>query len=294
MRLLIVGCGYLGQTVAARAQANGDQVIALTRSSLRAREFTARGWQPVVGEICEPATLAGLPAVDAALLAVGYDRQSDYSQEKVYVDGIRNVLQTLSGRCPHAVYISSSSVYGQHAGEWVDETSVCEPVQPGGQYCLQSERYLLQEWSGQGQTANVLRLSGIYGPGRLLSRIESLQQQQALTGSAESWLNLIHVEDAAAAVQASLSGTFPGKTWVVSDHEPVRRGDYYRFLAAAVGAPPPVFDESQPSRRGAGGLNKRCRSDLVQHDLELTWQYPTFREGVPHALGSLRDTTAQG
>jgi hypothetical protein len=121
-----------------------------------------------------------------------------------------------------------------------------------------------------------------------------LQQQQPLSGSPESWLNLIHVEDAAAAVQASLRGTSPGKTWLVSDDEPVRRGDYYRFLAAAVGAPPPVFDESQPSRRGAGGLNKRCRSDQVKLDLSLTWQYPTYRDGVPHALGLTRNTAAQG
>ncbi|MBI1347353.1 NAD-dependent epimerase/dehydratase family protein [bacterium] len=286
MSLLIVGCGYLGTRLARRWQQTGQAVFVTTRSEERAEEFAAEGWLPIVADICDPASLQGLPAVDAVVFAVGYDRTAGRSQQEVYVDGFSHVLQVMSERCKRFVYISSSSVYGQHAGEWVDEDSPCVPSQPGGQYCLQAEQLLQAVSAASGFQGTVLRLSGIYGPGRLLSRIDALQHGEPLMGSPEAWLNLIHVEDAVSVCVEVLTRAATSAVYLVSDHEPVPRGDYYRHLAKLVGAPEPVFDPSQPARRGAGGLNKRCSNRRLVEEFALKFRYPTYREGLVDAIGA--------
>jgi len=285
MQLLIVGCGYLGQRLATRCQQAGHTVQAMTRSAERAEVFRARGWQPIVADICEPATLSHLPEVDAVVFAVGYDRTSGRTQQEVYVQGLAHILERVAGRCHRFIYISSSSVYGQQAGEWVDEDSVCEPTQTGGQCCLSAEQQVEAKLSGSRTQGVVLRLSGIYGPGRLLSRIESLRNGEPLTGSPASWLNLIHVDDAVSMCQKVLQDPPRRAVYLVSDDAPVPRGVYYQRLAELVGAPQPVFDESQPARRGAGGLNKRCSNRRMRDEWQLTLEYPSYREGLAHALG---------
>lgn len=284
MRALVIGCGYLGQRVAALWQAQGQTVFAVTRSADRAREFAARGWTPVVADVCDAASLQALPTVDVALFAVGFDRTAGRSQAEVYVDGLQQVLDRLRGRCPRVIHISSSSVYGQHAGEWVDEDSPCEPTQPGGVNCLAAERRVLAAAEHGGPAGLVLRLSGIYGPDRLLSRIDGLRQQKPLAGTGDAWLNLIHVADAASAVVACAERGTAGRVWLVSDNEPVRRRDYYEHLAGLIGAPTPTFDASEPARHGAGGLNKRCRNTRMVQELGVTLRYPTYRAGLPASL----------
>ena len=300
MPKLIVGCGYLGRRVAAAWLSAGHEVTALTRSSSNAAELARLGIRPVIGDVCDPATLAALPAVETVLFAVGFDRRSGRSQHEVTVDGLRNVLNQATSRCERFVYISSSSVYGQSTGEWVDETSVCEPVQPGGQCCLAAEAVVREFFPAANQTAskkasaNVLRFSGIYGPGRLLSKIESLHAGEPLSGLGEAWLNLIHVDDAALAVLACEQRGQPGETYLITDDQPIRREGYYSQLARLVGAPPPEFTDDQPAKRGSGGLNKRCSNRKARAELGLALTYPTITAGLPHALGLSVTATTNG
>lgn len=284
-RKLIIGCGYLGLRVAALWEAAGDEIVALTRSAERAATWRARGWTALVGELGQPDQLPAFPTVDTLLFAVGFDRSGGFDQRAIYVEGLHAVLKTLQGRVGRVIYISSSSVYGQTEGEWVDETSLCEPTQPGGKLCLEAERLVRQSAPGR---ASVLRLSGIYGPERLLSKRESLLAGAPLAGSAEAWLNLIHVEDAARAVVTVEALESPADTYLVTDDEPVRRGDYYAELARRIGAPPPVFDATQSARHGAGGLNKRCRNARLR---ATGWspRFTDYRSGLIDALG---ETTA--
>lgn len=291
MQKLIVGCGYLGRRVAAAWLKAGHEVTALTRSMTNAAELARIGIRPVIGDVCDPTTLASLPTAATVLFAVGFDRTSGYSQREVYVEGLRNVLTQVASRCERFIYISSSSVYGHSAGEWVDETSDCEPVQPGGQCCLAAEALVREFFPSTNQTesqrpcANILRLSGIYGPDRLLSRIESLRAGEALSGQGEAWLNLIHVDDAVAAVLACEQRGQSGETYLISDDCPVRREKYYSQLARLVAAPPPTFGADQPAKRGSGGLNKRCSNKKASAELKLVLVYPTINEGLTHALG---------
>lgn len=279
MDLLVIGCGYLGRRV---ALAWSGRVHALTRSPERAAEFAAQGWQPVVGDVCEPATLEQLPAVDAVLYAVGFDRSAGRPQAEVAVDGVAHVLARMAGKCQRFVYVSSTSVYGQADGGWVDEESPCEPVQPGGQCCLAAEQ-LVRNACAPGQ-ARILRLAGIYGPQRVLAKVETLRAGEPLTGRGDAWLNLIHVDDAAAiAAEALARPDFDG-TLLVCDDRPVTREEYYSRLAALVRAPKPRFDADAPARRGSGGLNKRCSNVRLKGLLGHPLQFPTCEQGLVQAL----------
>jgi nucleoside-diphosphate-sugar epimerase len=285
MRKLIFGCGYLGRRVAVAWHAAGDEVHVVTRSVERAAEFQSRGWTPHVADICQPATLTRLPTVDTVVFCVGYDRQSGQSQRDVMVDGLVHVLDHFRNRCERFIYTSSTSVYGQDAGEWVDESSPCDPTQPGGVCCLEAERRTQQR-------GVVLRLAGIYGPGRLLSRIESLQRGEPLAGRPDVWLNLIHVDDAVAAILAVEQKWSAGETFVVCDDRPIPRSEYFAMLAQLVHAPPPLFDETQPARRGSEGLNKRCSNRKLRQQLGVTLRFPTMNEGLPAAIAA--QTTTPG
>lgn len=290
MRRFIVGCGYLGKRAAARWLAAGDHVSALTRSPEKATELSASGVVPYVGDVLAPESLRQLPEVDTVLWAVGWDRSSGKSQRDVYVTGLENVLRHLAGRCSRLIYISSTSVYGQSTGEWVDENSACQPTQPNGEVCLAGEELVRQFRNEQQSHASVLRLSGIYGPGRLLARIATLQSGEPLTGNPDAWLNLVHVDDAAEAVLCCAAVPDPRPLYLISDDEPLSRRTYYSALAELVGAPSPRFDDQGsptpqlPGRESRMGLNKRCRNTFARQALAWQLRFPTYRLGLPHAV----------
>ncbi len=277
---LIVGCGYLGIRVADRWVAAGDQVHVITRSTDRATRLAARGFQPLLGDVTDPATFPSLPRVDTALWAVGHDRQSGKLIREVYVDGLRNVSAALSSGTDRVVYISSTGVYGQQNGERVDETSHCEPRRAGGRACLDAEQHLLAStWSDR---TVILRLAGIYG----LRRLPSLQQLvlgQPLCSDPDGVINLIHVDDAVDAVVrvADLRLALP-RIYLIADGHPVGRRAFYRELARQVHAPPPVFDarstELVEAKRSGG--NKRISNRRMLNELSVELQYPSYREGL--------------
>lgn len=283
---LIFGCGYLGNRVAQAWRDQGQRVIAVTRSQTRADEFAANGLIPFIADICDPASLAALPEVDRVLFAVGYDRGSGRSQEEVFVQGLRHVLDQLRGRCRRFVSISSTSVYGQSDGGWVDESSVCQPTQPGGMCCLAGEHLVREAAATFSDGATILRFAGIYGPNRLLSRIADLQAGRPLPGDSLAWLNLIHVDDGAATVIAAADASHIPPVVLVADDLPVQRGDYYAQLAELVGAPRPQFDPTEQRSRGSGGLNKRCSNRVLREQLGVRLRYPSYEAGLPAALSA--------
>jgi nucleoside-diphosphate-sugar epimerase len=301
-RKLIIGCGYLGRRVARRWIAQGDAVFALTRSTDRACEFRDAGIQPIVGDVTDSASFAEFPAVDTLLYAVGLDRDSGKSQREVSVGGLENVLGCVAGKVQRFLYISSTSVYGQKDGEWVDESSECRPDAENGKVCLEAERLL----RNRVPEANILRLAGIYGPGRLVARIAELRAGLVLEGNPEAWLNLIHVDDAVAATLACEQRGTPGSTYLVCDDRPSRRLEYYSLLAALIGAPPPensfppfswgglggageVVSLAPNPERQTGNLNKRCHNRRLHEDLRVTLHYPTIDVGLPIALTTRTD-----
>ncbi len=271
---LIIGCGYLGRRVAARWRATGRTVAALTRRN--AAILAALGLTPIAGDVLDPASLGELPAAGTVLYAVGLDRTAGKPMREVYVTGLAHVLEALPP-CRRFLYISSTSVYGQTGGEWVNEDSATEPVDESGRVILEAERLL----RGRRPDAIVLRFAGIYGPGRLLRR-EALLRGEPLVGDAWKWLNLIHVDDGVTAVLAAEAHGGPGETYNIVDDTPVSRHDFYTTLAELLHAPAAAFDH----RPEPGAANRRVSNAKARDKLNWRPDYPDYRVGLAAAVAA--------
>ena len=286
MKALIFGCGYLGRRVAGQWLEAGHEVSALTRSTAKRTELKTAGITPIVGDVIAPESLSTLPAADVVLYAVGYDRSDGADRRTVVLDGLRNALAALAGRTERLVYISTTSVYGQSNGEWIDEESPTEPLTESGRLALAAEQLVASQSALLDLRSSILRLSGLYGPGRMLRRLEQLRSGAPIEGNGDAWLNLIHVDDAASAVlfaaERLLDSHADPDVYLVTDDRPVRRRDYYGRPAELTGSPQPVFDPTIESR--SAGLGKRCRNVRAKRDLGLTLAFPTFEEGLADAV----------
>ena len=285
MHRLILGCGYLGRRVAAAWAACGDDVSAVTRSPENAEALAAMGLTPIVADVTRAPTLQKLPEADTVLHAVGFDRKAEPSKRDVYVQGLHNVLTAVEGRCRQLIHISSTGVYGQHNGEEITEESPAEADHDSGLICRDAERLARNFSESTAASTTVLRLSGIYGPDRLLSRIEAIHAGLKLPGPADAWLNLIHVDDAVDAVLKTAGSSEADPLYVVSDNQPVRRAEYYGILAELLEAPPPKFDPTAVARH-TRGIGKRCRNQLIKDRLGLSLQFPSIQTGLPQALAA--------
>jgi nucleoside-diphosphate-sugar epimerase len=273
--LVIFGCGYVGLRLAQQARQSGQKVYALTR---RREDFLAQhGIIPLIGDVLAPETLPPLPAGAQVLYAIGWDRSSGWTMRDVYLRGLAHVLERLP--TPHRfVYISSTSVYGQCDGNWVDEDSPAEPTEEAGQLVREAEQ-LLHHHLPQ---AILLRSAGIYGPNRLLRRRDQLLRGEPIPGDPQRWLNLIHVDDLVTAIHLALRQAPPAALYNVVDDTPVTRGEFYTLLAELYGAPPPRFVELPEPRAN----HRRIRNTRLRHQLNWQPRYPSIREGLPAALAA--------
>lgn len=287
---LIIGCGYVGHRVAKQWLANGDSVMAMTRSADRATQFSEQGIQPLIGDVVAPQVLQPLAEpgrISTLLYAVGFDRSADHSKHEVYVNGLKRVLDSVAGSIDHFIYVSSISVYGQSNGEWIGEDTDRQPNTDGGRICLEAEQLIHDTFSNSPTRHTILRFAGIYGPDRVLRRVDSLKNAEPIAGNPDGYLNLIHVDDGVAAVLAAETNETAGPAYVVSDGQELTRREYFTTLAELVDAPTPVFDTNAPqgNRPTKAGLNKRCKADRLINELGVTLTYPTARTGLIHALG---------
>lgn len=286
MNRLIVGCGYLGLRVAQHWQASSGDAHSTVWATTRRLEFAdtlrSLGIKPVLCDVLDPAPLRDLPPFDTVVYAVGFDRRAGQGMRAVYVDGLRQVLQHLPTPS-RLIYVSSSSVYGQTDGSWVDEQAATKPDEESGRIVLAAEDVLRERLP----ESIVLRFSGIYGPGRLLRR-QAIEQGQTIVGDADKWLNLIHVDDGVAAVLAAERVGVAGAIYNVCDGEPVRRRDFYAELARLLHAPVPTFapiPADQPIPPHEKG-NRRIQNRRLVQELCVELRYPDFRVGLAQAVES--------
>lgn len=290
MSALVVGCGYLGRPVAQLLRALGDTVTGTVRSAASADALRREGTTPRVLDVLGPVGPIGAP--ERVFHAVGYDRSAGASMRDVYVEGLSKVLDRLSEAAPgRLVLASTTGVYGARDGCWVDEESPAGPSSEPGRVCLEAEEVVRAFAARTGWRAVVLRFAGLYGPGRVIGRL-GLEHDRPIEGDPDHWLNLVHVEDAAACATAALTHPSPGRLYVVSDERPVRRRAYYELAARCLGLGPPRFAarSSVPSRRDAS--NKRVASGRVREELGVLFRFPDITTGLPAAIRADQSTGA--
>ncbi len=280
-QIMIFGCGYLGRRVAQLAIRDGNTVWATTRKSGKQRELASQGILPIVADWTDRRSLIDLPAVKHVVICVSYDRQSYHNRYESQVGGLRNLLHALS---PDAkvCYISTTGVYHQQSGLWVDEASPTRPLRDGGRAHLMAESLLNRMRPNSPWT--ILRLSGIYGPGRI-PRAADVIAGRPIASPQHGFLNLIHVDDAAEAVCSTLR-THTQRLYVVSDYQPVVRSQFYEEIAYQTRSKKPQFvtpDARSPVMMRSES-NKRVWNRKMKRDLVSKLRFPTYRHGLADLL----------
>ncbi len=262
--ILIAGCGDVGNALATRLLAEGCEVWGVRRQVAA----LATGVLPWRIDLTDPGSFGAPPAAfDHVFYTASADRRDEDHYRSVYVDGLRDLLDALrSAGCPlqRIFFTSSTAVYGQSQGQWVDENSPTEPARFNGKVLLEAEAVVRDA----PETGINVRLSGIYGPGR--TRLVRKVRDGEATAT-PSWTNRIHVEDCAGVLHHLMHIRDPESLYLGSDDLPVTTADVVTWLSAEIDVPAPP---PGPSER----LNKRCRNARLR-DAGYRFQYPSFQEG---------------
>ena len=287
MQLLVFGLGFSALHVSQRLQVSGVQVTATVRSRAKAdglaqAGMTARVFSP---DHIDAAIAGDIAASDAILISVPPGESGD------------PVLASFAAPIAAAPklrwlgYLSTVGVYGDHAGNWVDETTPLEAGKQRSQNRVTAEQDWLAFGAANTVAVHIFRLSGIYGPGRN-------QLAQLAAGTARRIIkpgqifNRIHVADIAAVIEASLARPRPGGIYNVTDNEAAPPQDVVAFAAKLCGVQPPPeipFESAElsPMARSFYGESRRIRNELIRNELGVSLLYPTYREGLTalRALG---------
>jgi nucleoside-diphosphate-sugar epimerase len=287
MRTLIVGCGYLGIALGRELTHLGHEVFGLRRTAESNSDLKAAGIVPLLGDVTKLDSLVNLPSdyhwVVNCVSSSGGGAQ-DYRH--VYLQGTRNLLEWLSPAPPEKfLYTSSTSVYGQTDGSLVAETSPTEPTADMARTLVETEKVLLNA-AAANFPALILRVAGIYGPGRGYWFKQFLQGDAAIEGDGERFLNMVHRDDVVGAIIAALEKGRPGQIYNVADNEPITQLDLFRWLASASGKEMPSLGapEKQGERKRAW-TNKKISNQKLKTELGYQFKYSTFRDGYTAAQG---------
>ena len=278
MNLFCFGLGYC----ALNFIASREDVIAsgTVRGAEKAAALTGEGVAAYVfnGARADKALAPHLAAAEALLVSIAPDAQGDPVLAR-FAD-----MLTQSGELRRIVYLSTIGVYGDHDGAWVDETSATSPRSPRGQARLAAERQWSALGAARGVPVHILRLAGIYGPGRnLLVKLREGDARRIVKPGQK--FNRTHVEDVAQAIGLTLASWGPGEIWNVADDEPAPPQDVIAFAAQLLGMAPPPEEPYEtagmtPMARSFYADNKCVSIEKLKRELGFRPLYPTYREGL--------------
>lgn len=279
-RVLIVGCGYVGLSLGAELVRRGHQVFGLRRSA--AAELQAAGIKPLLADITRAESLEKQPrdfdwVVNCA--ASGGGGVDDYRH--IYLEGNRNLVGWLAGSPPKKyVFTSSTSIYGQNDGAVVTENSPVEPEAATAKVLVKAEKMLLSAVADRKVPAVILRVAGIYGPGRGYLLKQFLRGEARIEGDGSRFLNMIHRDDLIGVILAALERGTPGEIYNAADNGPVTQLKFFEWLAARLKQPlPPVVAADATAVRKRGLTNKRVSNAKLRAELGYEFKFPDFRAG---------------
>ena len=283
-KILLLGCGNLGRKLAVRLIAAEHTVIAVKRTALNP---PLAGLQVVVADITVAQSVTKIPTdMDIVVFVLSPSERNKAAYEKLYGQGLGNVLShfsrspLLTSRAqPHWLMVSSTSVYGQNNGEWIDETSPAQATSFNGRALVQAEQQL---WAHRAEST-VLRFSGIYGRGRE-SLLRRVREGRPVQYDPPYYSNRIHEEDCLGVlvflIRRSLAGMPLETLYLATDSAPAPLSEVAVWLSEALGCPAPPKKESAASMPA---MNKRCGNKRLLK-LGYSLRYRSYREGYRAVL----------
>jgi nucleoside-diphosphate-sugar epimerase len=281
--VLIVGCGHIGRRVAGQLRTHGRRVTGMVRSPASADRLRALGIDAVCHDL--DAGDQSLPGCAEHGGICYFAPPPSTGTEDTRMRGFLAALGELA-RPRRIVYISTSAVYGDCSGAWITEQQLLQPATERGVRRLDAERQL-QAWAARhGVEWVILRVPGIYGPGKL--PLERLRQGLPVLREEDApYTNRIHADDLAAICVAALDSAHHNTVYNVSDGHPSTMTDYFFRVADAAGLPrPPVVTREEARRVLSEGMlsflqdSRRMHNRKLLHDLGMTLQYPDLESGL--------------
>lgn len=275
MKILQIGCGGLGRLVAEATLAQGHALTIVRRSHKPVPE----GAQVLYADVITGAGLSALQSLQADILLYCLAPVDGQSYQETYVEGLRHILTSLQIKnLKHVFFVSSTAVYGEHQGEWVDDETVAKPIEANGQVLLDAEQLLQVLMCGH----TALRVSGIYGDKRLY--LLRLLQNSERWPTQTHWTNRIHELDVAAAIVHLYQRVVDGKTLprhcILTDGLPAAQHEVLQWLALQKQLPCP----ESPSLLPQSG--KRIHSRFLQQS-GFKLQFADYRAGYASILSKL-------
>ena len=297
MDVAILGCGYVGLELGRQLTAAGHRTIGVRRSAEGLEAVEDAGFEAVRADVTDQDDLSAVPGADAVVFAASSGGRDAETAREVYVDGLRSAIEAFGTRAEppdRFVYTSSTGVYGDHGGDWVDEETPLDPATEKAAVLVEAERIALEAPREYGASGTVARLAGLYGPGR--ARIERYLEGPVTEG----YLNMVHRDDAAGAIRFLLEHDHArDEVVLVADDEPVSKWEFADWLADECGVERPPkrtteerlaeLSEDDRSERARRRLltSKRC-SNAKLTGLGYSFKYPTYRGGYRTEIESRR------
>ncbi len=275
-RILIAGCGYVGQATADLFLAAGWTVEGWTRSAESAAKLSAKPYPVYAVDVADRAHVyARAGTFDAVIHCASSGGGGLDAYRQIYLNGARSLLDRFAGS--KVLFTSSTSVYAQRDGSWVTEKSETQPARETGRILLETEQLVLA------QGGIVARLAGIYGPGRSALLSKFLAGEAIIDPENDRFINQVHRDDIATALFLLLDRPLPAREiYNVVDDQPILQSECYRWLAAKLNRPiPPMGRSTAAPKRGAS--KKRVSNARLRH---LGWipRYPTFAEAMEKSI----------
>lgn len=277
--LFSFGHGYSAQALSRVLHPQGWRICGTTRDPAQSAKIRASGADPVVW----PGQVPNLDGVTHILISTAPNADGD-----PVLAALHDEIAARADQFEWVGYLSTTAVYGDHQGGWVDETTQATPTAERGKWRVKAE----QQWLAvPGLPTHIFRLAGIYGPGRgPFSKLKRVGMRRIVKPG--QVFSRIHVADIAQVLAASMAAPNPGAVYNVCDDEPVPPQDVIAYAAELQGLPlPPAvpFDQADltPMARSFYNENKRVRNDRIKEELGVSLLYPNYRVGL-EAL--MRDT----
>ncbi len=303
-RILIVGCGDVGRRVASMWAARGVRVFGLARSPEAAARLSRRGIVPVAGDLDDGRTLGRLPVRGALVYHFAppsmegqVPRAQDAQERPPSMDGAidlrtRALVEAVKrGQEPEGlVYMSTTAVYGDLKGGWATEETPAAPESDRGRRRLDAENVVLAWGRERGVPVVVLRVAGIYGPGRL--PLDAIRRGTPVLDAADSpYTNRIHADDLARVCVAAAERGAGGRIYNVSDGRPGTLTEYFYAVADRLGLPrPPAVGAAEARKVLSPGLlsylseSRRIDNRRMREELGVSLRYPTLAAGIEASL----------